>query len=120
MNETVIIATYAVINEVLQQAGQTDHRLSQVSDAEVLTITVVAALYLHNHQERALCMMRLSGYVPGQLSVSRYNRRLHALREWLGVLLAWLGRCSMGHRCISSTACSSPSATECALGAAAK
>lgn len=91
MNERVIIATYVVIDEVLEQAGQTGHPLSQVSDAEVLTIAVVAALYFQNHQERALCMMRLSGYVPGQLSVSRYNRRLHALRDWLGVLLEWLG-----------------------------
>jgi hypothetical protein len=73
MNETVIIATYVVIDEVLEQAGQQTHWLSQVSDAEVLTVAVVAALYFHNHQERALCMMRLSGYIPGQLSISRYN-----------------------------------------------
>jgi hypothetical protein len=91
MNERVIIATYVVIDEVLQQAGQTDHRLSQVSDAEVWTIAIVAALYFHNHQERALCMMRLSGYIPGALSISRYNRRIHALREWLAMLLELLG-----------------------------
>lgn len=91
MNETVIIAMYVVIDEVLQAAGVHDHRLSQVSDAEVLTIAVVAALYFHNHQERTLCVMRLSGYIPGQLSVSRYNRRLHALRDWLAIRLEWLG-----------------------------
>src|SRR5579859_2770692 len=87
MNETVIIATYVVIDEVLQHAGEHRHPLSQVSDAEVLTIAVVAALYFHNHQERALCMMRACGYIPGRLSISRYNRRIHALRDWLATLV---------------------------------
>jgi hypothetical protein len=91
MNETVIIATYVVIDEVLEQAEHHDHRLSEVSDAEVLTVAVVAALYFHNHQERALGMLRLGGYIRGRLSISRYNRRIHALREWLGMLLEVLG-----------------------------
>jgi hypothetical protein len=31
------------------------------------------------------------GYLSGQLSASRFNRRLHALADWLGLLLATLG-----------------------------
>jgi hypothetical protein len=47
-----------------------------------LTVSVVAAKYFQNHHERALCVMTRLGYVHG-LSVSRFNRRLHARRDWL-------------------------------------
>lgn len=35
--------------------------------------------------------MWLCGYIPGQLSISRYNRRIHVLRGWLVMLLDVLG-----------------------------
>lgn len=53
----------------------TSHPLAQVSDAEVLTVAVVAAKYYQNHHERALYGMRECGYLSGQLSISRFNRR---------------------------------------------
>jgi hypothetical protein len=51
---------------------------------------VVAAKYFHNHQERALCVMIRLGYICPS-SVSRYNRRLHALTSWLEGMLVLLG-----------------------------
>jgi hypothetical protein len=83
MHSGVIVTVYVAIDETLKALGhQTDVR-AQMSDAEVLTVAVVAALYFGNHQERSLCMMQLAGYVRCGLSVSRYNRRLHKLRERL-------------------------------------
>ncbi len=35
--------------------------------------------------------MRDGGYLSGSLSVSRFNRRLHALADWLPLLLDLLG-----------------------------
>jgi hypothetical protein len=45
MNEIIIITIYVVIAEVMEELGHQSHQLSQVSDAEVLLIGVVAALY---------------------------------------------------------------------------
>ena len=82
MDDNFIIAAYSVIADTLQSLGHESHPLAQVSDPEVLTVAVVAAKYFQNYQERALCVMVQAGYVSA-VSVSRYNRRLHALTAWL-------------------------------------
>jgi len=57
----------------------------------VLTVAVVAACQGQNHHERTLCMMRALHYLSGDLSTSRFNRRVHALADWLPLLLDLLG-----------------------------
>lgn len=96
MNETVIVTTYVVIDDVMKAWGHTDHVLAQVGDAEVLTVAVVAALYFQNHHERALCVLSGMGYLSGKLSVSRFNRRIHRLAAWLQGVLSWLGEVLSG------------------------
>ncbi len=91
MDDSFIIAAYSIIADTLQSLGHESHPLATVSDPEVLTIAVVAAKYFQNHQERALSVMIGSGHVP-RLSVSRYNRRLHALAAWLEGLLGLLSK----------------------------
>ncbi len=90
MDDSFIITVYSIIADTMQQLGQQGHCLAKVSDPEILTIAVIAAKYFHNHQERALCVMICSGYVH-PLSISRYNRRLHALADWLEGVLVLLG-----------------------------
>jgi diaminopimelate decarboxylase len=89
MNERTTIMVYVMIDDVLKLAGHECHILSQISDAEVLTVAVSAALYFHNHQEQTLHVMEQMGYLSGYVSISRFNRRLHQLCDWLErVLLA--------------------------------
>jgi hypothetical protein len=83
MNEEWIITTFVIFDELLTKGGHSDHKLSQVGDAEILTVSVVAAKYFQNHHERALLIMKQCGYLSGKLSVSRFNRRLHAIINWL-------------------------------------
>ena len=90
MNAEWIIKVFVILDELGACGGHHDHKLSQVGDAEVLTVAVVAAKYFQNHHERALLMMRECKYLSGSLSVSRFNRRLHSCREWLAV----------GNRCV--------------------
>ncbi len=52
----------------------------------MLTVGVIAACQFQNYHERALCILRGIGYLSGPLSVSRFNRRLHALGHWLAIL----------------------------------
>lgn len=87
MNDEVIVTTYVVIDDVLKQLGHESHCLAQMSDAQVLTVAIVAAQYFQNHHERALYVMQGMGYIQQRLSISRFNRRLHQLTDWLwGVL----------------------------------
>ena len=82
MNDSYIVTTYVVIDDILKAHGYKDDCRANGTAAEILTVGVIAAKYFQNHHERALCMMTRLGYVHG-LSVSRFNRRLHALRDWL-------------------------------------
>jgi hypothetical protein len=91
MNDDVIVATYVILAEVLGHAGHGDHPLVQGSDAEVLTGAVVAAAACQNHHARALQVLHGLRSLSGRLSVSRFNRRLHALAAWLAGLLGLLG-----------------------------
>lgn len=87
MNSHVIVAVYVAIDETLKALGHETDKRAQLSDAEVLTVAVVAALYFGNHQERSLCVLQQTGYLRVGLSTSRYNRRLHQLRERLADVL---------------------------------
>jgi hypothetical protein len=91
MDDDFIVTTFVVIDKLLTTLGHRDDVRAGASDAEVLTVAVVAAKYFQNHLARALAMMHLGRYLSGALSVSRFNRRLHALRDWLGLALETLG-----------------------------
>jgi len=78
MNEDYIVTVYWVIDETLKRWEWQDDCRTSLSAAEVLTVAVVAAKYFQNHHERALYVLAAQGDVPF-LSLSRFNRRLHAL-----------------------------------------
>ena len=90
MNEAIIVTGYVVIDDVLKGLGQQSHVLAKMSDAEVLWVAIVAALYFQNHHERALFVLCKMGYLGRGLSISRFNRRLHQLARWLPGILAIL------------------------------
>lgn len=90
MNDTYIVTAYSVIEDLLKAYGYQDDPRARVSAAEVLIVAVVAAKYFQNHHERALCILVQLGDIP-PLSVSRFNRRLHALRDWLYGIVTLLG-----------------------------
>jgi hypothetical protein len=87
MNDAVIVPIFVVIDDVLRALGHRTDPRAQTSDAEVLTVATVAACQFQNHHERALGVMRGMGYLSGPLSLSRFNRRLHALAHWFLWLL---------------------------------
>jgi len=91
MNEDIIVTMYVVTDDLLQAFEQRSHVLAQMSDAEVVLVALVAAMYFQNQHERALCVMRAIGYIGRGLSLSRFNRRLHQLADWLVAILGILG-----------------------------
>ena len=87
MNDALIVTIYVLIDETMKTLGHQSHSLAALSDAEVLTVAVVAAQAFGNHQRRALDMLYHLGYLTTRLSPSRLNRRLHALAAWLPLLV---------------------------------
>src|SRR4051794_37330928 len=79
MDALWIITVFALADDLMTQLGHHSHVLGLVPDAEVITVAIVAAKYFQNHHERAVCLMHQQGYLSGTLSVTRFNRRLHAL-----------------------------------------
>ncbi len=75
----------------MQTLDHHSHPQAGASDSEVLTVAVVAACQCQNHHERTLCMMRTLHDLSGDRSVSRFNRRIHALADWLPLLLDLVG-----------------------------
>jgi hypothetical protein len=96
MNDIVIVTIYSIIDEVMQKLEHKSHVLAKVSDAEILTVAVVAACYFRNHQERTLYVMIGMGYLSHHISISRFNRRIHALSDWLGLIVEQLGNVFAG------------------------
>ena len=90
MNDIYIVTAYSVIDDLLKAHGYADDVRATISAAEILTVAVVAAKYFQNHHERALCVLTKLGDIP-TLSVSRFNRRLHALSDWLYGIVTLLG-----------------------------
>jgi hypothetical protein len=91
MDDDFIVTAFVVLDKTLATLGHRDDVRAGASDAEVLTVAVVAAKYFQCHLERALGVMRLGRYLSGPLSLSRFNRRLHRLADWLGLATATLG-----------------------------
>jgi hypothetical protein len=91
MDGDFIVTAFVVLDKTMATLGHRDDVRARASDAEVLTVAVVAAKYFQCHPERALQVMHLGHYLSGPLSVSRFNRRLHRLADWLGLALATLG-----------------------------
>ncbi|MEO8289273.1 MAG: IS982 family transposase [Chloroflexota bacterium] len=92
MDDTKIITAYCIIADTMHKLDHKSHPLAGVSDAEVLTVAVVSAMYFQNHHERALFVMKAMRYISKPLSISRFSRRLHALAQWLEYIVELLGQ----------------------------
>ena len=76
-----IIATYCLCDDVLKAMHHQEDPQCQMSDAEVMTTALTAALFLRGNHESARTMLQQYGYIPHMLSKSRLSRRLHQLHE---------------------------------------
>ena len=100
MNAEWIISAFVLIDTLLDRLDHRSDVRTHAPASEILTIAVVAAKYFHNHHERAVCVLQASGYLSGRISVSRFNRRLHALSDcWPSSSPRWAS-CSGTLRCL--------------------
>lgn len=86
-----IIGIFCFIDDLLKTGGHFEDSRRQVSDSEIITTAIVSSLYFGGHQDKARQFMKMTGLVPNMLDKSRFNRRLHALAEWIYNLFMQVG-----------------------------
>jgi hypothetical protein len=86
-----ITLTYCLCDDLLNALGHHQDKQTQMSDAEVMTTAIVAALHFGANFEKARTMLQEQGYIQRMLSKSQFNRRLCRLQEplmWVFRVLA--------------------------------
>jgi hypothetical protein len=86
-----IVAIFVIVSDLLQAIGHREDQQCRLSDAEVMTTAIVAALFFGGNYELARRLLAEPQYMPAMLSKSRFNRRLHRLRPLFLRLFALLG-----------------------------
>jgi hypothetical protein len=86
-----IIATYCLCDDLLKAMHHHADAQCKMSDAEVMTTALTAALFFRGTLESARMMLKQYGYIPQMLSKSHFRRRLHRLKETFLLLFQLLG-----------------------------
>ena len=81
--DVVITTIYVVIDTICQKMLSTPPQKQKMTDAEIVTIAVCSALFFNSNHEKALVWLHISGYFPQVLSLSRFNRRVHRMKEFI-------------------------------------
>ncbi len=89
-----IVFVYCLCDDLLKALDHGEDPQCRVSDAEMLTTALVAALYFGGNFKRTDEV--LQGYLPRKLSSSRFVRRVHRC-AYLMILLFYLS-VSLGHQ----------------------
>ena len=89
--DTQIVAIYCLSDDMLKALNHANDRQCQITDAEVMTIAITAALYFGGNLEKARSHLEESGYIPNVLSKSRFNRRWHRIADLFLTLFNLLG-----------------------------
>lgn len=86
-----IVALYCITDDLLKAIGHRDDRRRELTDAEVITTALTAALYFGGNLEHSRSFMKQSGFMPRMLSKSRLCRRLHKVEDLAVSLFHQLG-----------------------------
>jgi hypothetical protein len=79
--DTQIVAVFCLCDDMLKALHHEEDPQSQISDAEVMTTAIVAALYFGGNNEKARVHMQEYGYIPKMIGKSSFNRRWHRIAE---------------------------------------
>ena len=86
-----IIAVYCLCADLLKAMHHHEDPQCRMSDAEVMTTGLIAALHFRGNFAAARTMLQEQGYIPTLLSESRFLRRLQRIRAEFLTLFNLLG-----------------------------
>ena len=78
--DTQIVAIYTICSDLLRHLRHYEDPQCQLSDAEVMTIALVATLYFKGNFAMARLLLKSKHYMPTVLSKSQFSRRLHRVK----------------------------------------
>lgn len=79
--DTQIVAIFCICDDILKGLKHYEDKQRRMSDAEVLTTSLVAGLYFSGNMEKSCIFMKEHAYIPNMLEKSRFNRRQHQISE---------------------------------------
>ena len=86
-----IIAIYAITDDLLKAIGHDEDCRREMSDAEIITTALCAAMFFNGNQSMACNYLREHGLIPQMLDKSRFNRRLHSISMLINDLFHQMG-----------------------------
>jgi len=86
-----IIAIYAITDDLLTAIGHEDDIRCEMSDAEIITTALVAAIFFSGNHSKACAYMKDHNLIVRMLEKSRFNRRLHRLSMLMNDLFHQIG-----------------------------
>jgi hypothetical protein len=89
--DTQIVAVFCLVDDMLKAIHHYEDPQTQMSDAEVITTAILAALKFGGNYTTARELLAAHGYVPRMLSKSRFSRRLHRIKPFFLTLFNALG-----------------------------
>jgi hypothetical protein len=89
--DSQIVAVYCLCDDMLKALRHHDDPQCHLNDAEIMTVALVAALFFGGNYAQAQAHLSDYGYIATPLSASRFNRRLHRLKDLFVTVFAMLG-----------------------------
>lgn len=89
INKVVIV--YAIVDDLLKAIGHQEDNRSKMSDSEVITTAIVAAMFFGSNHQNACDYLHQHNLIPNMLGKSRFNRRWHRLAMLMNDLFHQLG-----------------------------
>jgi len=86
-----IVAIFCFCDDVLKAIRHHEDKQCQMSDAEVMTTSIVAAMFFAGNMERSRTFLKEQGYIPKMLGKSRLNRRQHRIADLFQIIFDLLG-----------------------------
>lgn len=86
-----IITVYAIIDDLLKAIRHSEDCRKKMSDAEIITTVITAAMFFNGNQNQACGYMKDHHLIPNMLEKSRFNRRLHAISMLMNDLFHQVG-----------------------------
>ena len=88
--DLTIVALYTICDDLLISIGHRNHPQAKMSDAEVMTIALVAAKYFGGNQQTAAAVLKTRGYIPNMLgdthdSIVVCIRYLNCFKHFLNI-----------------------------------
>jgi Transposase DDE domain len=86
-----IITVYAITDDLLRAIGHKEDSRRDMSDAEIITTALIAAMFFDGNHAKACSYMKDHKFIPNMLDKSRFNRWLHSISMLINDLFHQIG-----------------------------